>query len=86
MHPYKLIKDLRTNHESSNINDILEVFAKSCNHSDSDNLIQEVLIEDNKNEESNNIDDILKDLYRTSSYLNHSFYQHSKPEKILFYF
>ena len=23
MHPYKLIKDLRTNHESSNINDIL---------------------------------------------------------------
>ena len=23
LHPYKLIKDLRTNHESSNINDIL---------------------------------------------------------------
>ena len=26
-----------------NINDILEVFAKSCNHSDSEDLIQEVL-------------------------------------------
>ena len=24
LHPYKLIKDLRTNHESSNINDILD--------------------------------------------------------------
>jgi peptide chain release factor 2 len=23
LHPYKLIKDLRTNHESSNVNDIL---------------------------------------------------------------
>ena len=27
----------------SNVNDILEVFAKSCNHSDSKNLIEEVL-------------------------------------------
>ena len=26
-----------------NINDILEVFAKSCNHSDSKNLIEEIL-------------------------------------------
>ena len=24
LHPYKLIKDLRTNHESSNVNDILD--------------------------------------------------------------
>jgi len=24
LHPYKLIKDLRTNHESSNINDVLD--------------------------------------------------------------
>ena len=23
LHPYKLIKDLRTNHESSNVNDVL---------------------------------------------------------------
>ena len=27
----------------SNINDILDVFAKSCNHSDSKNLIEDVL-------------------------------------------
>ena len=24
LHPYKLIKDLRTNHESSNVNDVLD--------------------------------------------------------------
>ena len=24
LHPYKMVKDLRTNHESSNINDILD--------------------------------------------------------------
>ena len=24
LHPYKLVKDLRTNHESSNVNDVLD--------------------------------------------------------------
>jgi peptide chain release factor 2 len=24
LHPYKMIKDLRTNHESSNVNDVLD--------------------------------------------------------------
>ncbi len=51
----------------SNINDILEVFAKSCNHSDSENLISEVLSSDYTLAKAH----IPEKLYRTTSFLNH---------------
>ncbi len=50
-----------------NINDILEVFAKSCNHSDSDALIKEVLSGD-YNEA---IARIPEPLYRKSKFMQH---------------
>ncbi|MBC8510210.1 MAG: aminomethyl-transferring glycine dehydrogenase [Cryomorphaceae bacterium] len=51
----------------SNINDILEVFAKSCNHSDSQDLIKEVLSGD-YTQATARIPDAL---YRTSSFMQH---------------
>lgn len=62
----------------NNINDILEVFAKSCNHSDSENLIKEILSSDYKNARSA----IPKELYRTSSFLKDRVFNlyHSETE------
>ena len=62
----------------SNINDILEVFAKSCNHSDSQDLIKEVLSGD-YTEASARIPDTL---YRTSSFMQHDVFNkyHSETE------
>ena len=62
----------------SNINDILEVFAKSCNHSDSQDLIKEVLSGD-YTEASARIPDAL---YRTSSFMQHDVFNkyHSETE------
>ena len=48
----------------ANINDILKVFAKSCNHSDSANLISEVLSGDYTKAEAR----IPEKLYRTSTF------------------
>ena len=62
----------------SNINDILEVFSKSCNHSDSKNLIKEVLSGD-YTEATARIPDAL---YRTSSFMQHDVFNkyHSETE------
>ena len=62
----------------NNINDILEIFAKSCNHSDSTDLINEVLSGD-YNEAVARIPD---SLYRTSSFLTHSVFNsyHSETD------
>ena len=62
----------------SNINDILEVFAKSCNHSDSQDLIKEVLSGD-YTQASARIPDAL---YRTSSFMQHDVFNkyHSETE------
>ena len=62
----------------SNINDILEVFAKSCNHSDSQDLIKEVLSGD-YTQTSVRIPDTL---YRTSSFMQHDVFNkyHSETE------
>jgi glycine dehydrogenase len=62
----------------SNINDILEVFAKSCNHSDSQDLIKEVLSGD-YTEATARIPDAL---YRTSSFMQHDVFNkyHSETE------
>ena len=61
-----------------NINDILKVFAKSCNHSDPNELIKNVL---NSNYiEANSF--IPKELYRESAYLQHEVFNsyHSETE------
>ena len=50
----------------TNINDILEIFAKSCNHSDSDDLIKEVL----SAEFNEKADNISNDLKRNSSFMD----------------
>ena len=62
----------------SNINDILEVFAKSCNHSDSQDLIKEVLSGDYTGATSR----IPDSLYRTSSFMQHDVFNkyHSETE------
>ena len=62
----------------SNINDILEVFAKSCNHSDSQDLIKEVLCGD-YTQATARIPDAL---YRTSSFMQHDVFNkyHSETE------
>ena len=62
----------------SNINDILEVFAKSCNHSDSQDLIKEVLSGDYTHATSR----IPDALYRTSSFMQHDVFNkyHSETE------
>ena len=62
----------------SDINDILEVFAKSCNHSDSQDLIKEVLSGD-YTEATARIPDAL---YRTSSFMQHDVFNkyHSETE------
>ena len=62
----------------SNINDILEVFAKSCNHSDSQDLIKEVLSGDY----TQVIARIPDALYRTSSFMQHDVFNkyHSETE------
>jgi glycine dehydrogenase len=62
----------------SNINDILKVFAKSCNYADSDNLIAEVLSGDYTEAEAR----IPETLYRKSSFLEHDVFNsyHSETE------
>ena len=62
----------------SNINDILEVFAKSCNHSDSEDLIKEVLGGD-YTEATARIPDAL---YRTSTFMQHEVFNkyHSETD------
>ena len=62
----------------NNINDILEVFAKSCNHSDSQDLIKEVLSGD-YTQATARIPDAL---YRTSSFMKHDVFNkyHSETE------
>ena len=62
----------------SNINDILEVFAKSCNHSDSQDLIKEVLSGD-YTQATARIPDAL---YRNSSFMQHDVFNkyHSETE------
>ena len=62
----------------SNINDILKVFAKSCNYADSDNLIAEVLSGDYTQAEAR----IPETLYRKSSFLEHDVFNsyHSETE------
>ena len=50
----------------SNVNDILEVFAKSCNHSDSKNLIEEVL----QGDYYESYNKIPEKLYRNSKYIH----------------
>jgi len=61
-----------------NINDILEVFAKSCNHSDSQDLIKEVLSGD-YTQATARIPDAL---YRTSSFMQYDVFNkyHSESE------
>ena len=61
-----------------NINDILEVFAKSCNHSDSDDLINEVLSGD-YTEATARIPDVL---YRKTSFMSNDVFNkyHSETE------
>ena len=61
-----------------NINDILEVFAKSCNHSDSNDLINEVLSGDY----TEAIARIPEALYRKSSFMQHEVFNkyHSETE------
>ena len=62
----------------SNINDILEVFAKSCNHSDSENLIKEVL----KGDYDDAYNRIPENLFRTTEYLQNEVFNkyHSETE------
>jgi len=62
----------------SNINDILDVFAKSCNHSDSKNLIEDVL----KGDYDEAYNRIPEDLYRTSDYMTNEVFNkyHSETE------
>jgi len=62
----------------SNINDILKVFAKSSNISDSENLIKEILNGDYNKAEAR----IPKNLYRTSPFLEHEVFNcyHSETE------
>ena len=61
-----------------NINDILEVFAKSCNHSDSEDLIKEVLSGD-YTEATARIPDAL---YRTSAFMQYDVFNkyHSETD------
>ena len=61
-----------------NINDILEVFAKSCNHSDSEDLIAEVLSGDYRQA----IALIPKNLYRKSNFMQHDVFNsyHSETD------
>ena len=61
-----------------NINDILEVFAKSCNHSDSTDLIKEVLSGDYTEATAR----IPEALYRKSSFMQHEVFNkyHSETE------
>ena len=61
-----------------NINDILEVFAKSCNHSDSADLIKEVLSGDYTEATAR----IPEALYRKSSFMQHEVFNkyHSETE------
>ena len=58
------------------VKNILEVFAKSCSHSDSSNLIDEVI---NRTHVNNNISD---SLLRTSSFMQHDIFNkyHSETE------
>ncbi|MDA9344784.1 aminomethyl-transferring glycine dehydrogenase [Flavobacteriales bacterium] len=62
----------------SNINDILDVFAKSCNHSDSKNLIEDVL----KGHYDEAYNRIPEKLYRTSDYMTNEVFNkyHSETE------
>ena len=62
----------------SNVNDILEVFAKSCNHSDSKNLIKEVL----QGDYYEAYNKIPERLYRNSKYMQHEVFNsyHSETE------
>ena len=62
----------------SNINDILDVFAKSCNHSDSKNLIEDVL----KGDYDEAYNRIPEKLYRTSDYMTNEVFNkyHSETE------
>ena len=62
----------------SNVNDILEVFAKSCNHSDSKNLIEEVL----QGDYYEAYNKIPEKLYRNSKYMQHEVFNsyHSETE------
>ncbi len=62
----------------SNINDILEVFAKSCNHSDSQDLIKEVLSGDYTLATAR----IPDALFRTSLFMQHDIFNkyHSETE------
>ncbi len=62
----------------NNINDILEVFAKSCNHSDSSDLINEVLSGD-YTEATARIPEVL---YRSSAFMEHEVFNsyHSETE------
>jgi glycine dehydrogenase len=62
----------------NNINDILEVFAKSCNHSDSEDLIKEVLSGDYAEATAR----IPNALYRTSTFMQHEVFNkyHSETD------
>jgi len=60
----------------NNINEILKVFANSCNISDSQNLIAEVLNGDYTKAEAR----IPKKLYRTSSFLEHEVFNSYQSE------
>ena len=62
----------------NDVNDILEVFAKSCNHSDSNYLIKEVLNSDYT--QTNAL--IAESLYRKSSFLTHNVFNvyHSETD------
>jgi glycine dehydrogenase len=60
----------------NNINDILEVFAKSCNHSDSEDLIQEVLSGDYTEATAR----IPESLYRTSTFMQYDVFNRYHSE------
>jgi glycine dehydrogenase len=60
----------------SNINDILEVFAKSCNHSDSEDLIKEVLSGDYTKATAR----IPEALYRKSAFMQHDVFNQYHSE------
>ena len=62
----------------NDVNDILEVFAKSCNHSDSNYLIKEVLNSDYTQTDAL----IAESLYRKSSFLTHNVFNvyHSETD------
>ena len=61
-----------------NINDLLEIFANSCNHSDSSDLISEVL----KGDYTQATALIPENLYRKSSFMQHDIFNkyHSETE------